>query len=209
MSPGYVELWVSARASAVTMVSPEGTVEMAMGASLDTGEEWTFLARMGDMQYVADLRPLGPRAAEIVSKDSRQRLAMYLGGQMSEQHLGLENMTRSVSTEARNGRKITLVTYTGTLRSQTKPVTQRIVFELDARSRRLLSIQKYAKLEGGAEELVGGTEKIEYDIPVPTSIRPQVGTVVPATARVEETATTLKLITSANGEDISTTEVPR
>ena len=218
MSPGYTELWVGPRAEAFTWVSSDGTVHATMGDNLDTGEVWSYSARMGGNMYVADMRPLGAKAEQIVRKSLVESLAMFVDGQLGlGRDLHLKNMTESVTTEVRNGREVNLVTYegdtnvryTGETEAQGRPVRVRYVYELEAASGRLLSYQRYASVPGVEEQLVGGSEIIEYGVPIPADLRPDLGPVVPATLRIEETPTTLKMIMSANGEDIANMEVPK
>ena len=218
MSPGYTELWVGPRAESATWVSSDGMVNATMGDNLDTGEVWSYSARMGGKMYVADMRPLGAKAERIVRKNLEETLAMFVNGQLGlGRDLHLKNMTESVTTEVRNGREVNLVAYegdtnvryTGETEAQGRPVRLRYVYELDAASGRLLSYRRYASVPGVDEQLVGASEVIDYDVPLPTDLRPDLGPLVPATLRIEETPTTLKMIMSANGEDIANVEVPK
>ena len=162
--------------------------------------------------YVADLRPLGEKAAEMVRKDSQQALSVFAKGLPlpSKVDLSLKNMTQSVTSETRDGREVKVVTFAGDKDHEGKVVRERYVYEIDATSKRMLSFKRYASIPGVKEELVGASEKIEFDVPMPADVRPRADPVIPATLRIEETATTLKMIMSAEGQDTGwVCEVPK
>jgi hypothetical protein len=211
MSPDRADQWVGPEVEAFTAVSPEGAITMSMGLNLGTGEVWSG-SEAGNI-YVANLRPLGTKGEEIGRKEVRESLALFAEGLLGRgaKFIHLKNLTESVTTETRDGRRVNVVTYAGDtpVVSGGQLVKERYVFDLDARSGRLLAYRRYASVPGVKEELVGGIEMIEYDVPVPTTPRPQVGTVLPATLRIEETADTLKLIMSAGDKYIMTIEVPK
>jgi hypothetical protein len=200
MSPGRVDVWASPRAWAITWMSADGTVTSSAGANLDTGEKWSFSARRDGNMYLADLRPLGPEAEETEGRKAWEWLADYLGAEVA-----WEDETASVVTEVRGGREVTILTR----RLSDDPTGLQDVYELDAASGLILSFHRYARLPDGREEVVGEAETIEYGASVPTDLRPDVGTVVPATVTVEETETGRSLVMSADGKEITRTDVPR
>ena len=161
--------------------------------------------------YLADLRPLGKQAEMIVKKDWEDQVRRF--GEQKLTGLGngltLGNMTQSVARTTHNGAPVEVVTFAGNVVQAGETYRERFDYTVEVESKRLLSVQQYAGRPGQETRLVGTPVEIEYDVPIPANLRPQVGTVVPATLRIEETATTLKLIMSASGQDISNIHLPK
>ena len=206
--PGVVDFWLSSRAIYGRGVTPNGTVVFSSGADADTREMWVY---SGDdkIRLVADLTPIADRAAEIISEASKLFRADQI---MKTAGKVYPDAKMSVATETRGGRKVAVVTVTGTLKTSPLRVSGRSVFVVDADSDRLLTMRQYAKTKGTHEQLVQVIERVDYDAALPPESRtvslPAGTKTVQATAGIEETAKTIALVVKS-GKHVLRFEVPR
>jgi hypothetical protein len=126
----------------------------------------------------------------------------------------IANVRESVETETRDGRKLSILTFTGTPKKPPQPgVTMRFVFEVDRKTEHLLAMRQYAKAKGTSEELIQAIDRVEYDVPVPArfaDFEPPAGTkTVTGKATIEETDDMLTLTMEADGAKASFGPVPR
>jgi len=188
MMPGRGEAWLSERASYWRQLAPDGSLEIAAAVNVDANEFW-YYGGDGRPRYVADLAPLGSRAVEIVAKQPE----MFCSDQII-QVLGVgpahENAEKTVEIEERDGREVAVVTVTYTLREKSPHVTGRFVLEMDAKTKRLLSMHQYAQADGAPEELISAVDKIEYNVAAPHELVAFEG--LPAGTTTEEATATIR-----------------
>jgi hypothetical protein len=208
MAPFPVDLWFTSRATYGRAVRPDGTVVFSSAADADTREMWVYI---GDdkIRLVADLTPIAERAAEVISVASK----LFRSDQiMKTVGKAYPDAKMSVVTETRNGRKVAIITVTGTLKTSPRRVTGRHVFVVDADTNRLLSMRQYARTESTKDELVSRIDRVEYDVPVPAEARtlevPEGTKTVRAVAAIEETKNTMA-VAIKSGKHVLRYEVPR
>jgi hypothetical protein len=159
------------------------------------------------------LRPLGAKAEAIIEKDlqHRSRGRQWLKPAEIANGLSLKNMTQSVTRTTRKGRLVDVVTVAGDIEQSGKDYRARHDYVVDVESRRLVSsaFHGYVGVHGQEPMLTGYTIECEYDLPIPVNLRPKVGAVVPATARIEETATSYSLTISAKGKKLWSRDYPK
>ena len=215
MQPGQFKAWLGMgdqTAMYFRDAMPDG--RLVSVASLDPrAGTWSVYDAAKQTQYLADLSPIAAKAAQVVTKAAQLfRDTMLTGAIMEMERNRFPDTKMSSSTGTRNDRKTTVVTLTFTARTSPKRVTQRIVFEIDADTNRLMTMRQYAQAEGSPEELVGDIEKVEYDVPVPAELgaltAPGGTRTVRAVATIEETAQAMSLVMKADGLYLRT-DVPR
>lgn len=208
MMPGPMDLWLSSRAIYMRALAPDGTVIFAGAADADTREIWAY-TRDEKTYLVGDLTPIADRAAGVISEASKlfrsDRIMQTIGKVFPDAKM-------SVATETREGRRVAVVTVTGTLKTSPRRVAGRNVFEVDAGTNRLLTMRQYAKAEGAQEQLVQTMDRVDYDVPMPAEGRtlevPEGTKTVRATPTIEETERTLGLALKS-GKHVLRYEVPR
>jgi len=205
MMPERFEFWVSDRAITMRTVAPDGTLVATSGLNLDTNEQWSYGAD-GGIRYTADLTPVAGPAAVFVSSVSHALLSGSIGQALSS---NLSDVRESVSTEVRDGRRVLVVTYAGTLKASRRRVTERFVLTIEEATERLIEMRQYAQAEGNPEELIGHSEVIEYDVPVPADLAPAGVAAVTATLEAEETEKVVRLIMKVGDKVIERAEAAR
>jgi len=208
MAPFPVDLWFTSRATYGRAVRPDGTVVFSSAADADTREMWVY---SGDdkIRLVADLTPIAERAAEVISVASK----LFRSDQiMKTVGKAYPDAKMSVVTETRDGRKVAIITVTGTLKTSPRRVTGRHVFVVDADTNRLLKMRQYARTESTRDELVSRIDRVDYDVPVPAEARtlevPEGTKTVRAVAAIEERKNTVALAIKS-GKYVLRYEVPR
>ena len=209
--PGYGEMWEGPRSEAMLSVT-EGRVVASQGLNLDTGEWWKW--EQGKPMYLADLRPLGAKAEAILEKNLQRqsRGGQWLKPADLATAASLKNETQSVTRTTRKGRLVDVVTVVGDAEQAGRTYRARHVYVVDVESKRLVSsssFDAYAGEHGQKPMLIAITIDAEYDLPIPANLRPKVGAVVPATAEMEEKATSYRLTISAKGQQIWSRDYPK
>jgi len=219
MMPGRAEVWVGMRGNEagtyMRYVTPDGRLRMAAASSINpnTGE-WWFYDYGKQTRYVADVTPIADKAGQVVAESAEMlRSKMLTGGIAAMLAERVPDLKKSVTYETRDGRKVAVVTITFTARTSPTRVTERMVTDVDAETKHLLSMRQYAQAEGAEEELVGAIDRVEYDVPVPADlaavVAPEGTKTVRGTASIEETEKVLSLVMKADGVEIVRTDVPR
>jgi len=204
---GRQEVWFSSRAMYAQFVGPDGEVTYAGGADLDAGQWWHY-TREDRTRWLGDLRPVAATAAEVVSAVPRilvsERMTELFGKK-------LRDAKETVTVETRDGRKVSIVTLTGTPTNAPRPgLTTRLVVEVDPETNHILTFRQYGKARGGEEQLVQAMDRVEYDAPFPShafSI-PEGTKTVKVPVLVEETKDTVSLVMKHEGHTVRF-EVPR
>ena len=209
MTPGHFEFWVSAGVMYGRVLAPDGVLMQAHAINPDTGEYWHYTAEEGTL-YVADITPISAQAAVVVANVSRM---IGSGSLRRVLDPAVDDVEESVSIETRDGRKVSVVTFTGTVTTSPRRVIGRFVCEVDAETNRLLTMRQYAQAEGAPEELVGAIDQMQYDVPAPADLAaftaPEGTKTVQATATIEETEHIISLNLRAEGARVCSTAAPR
>lgn len=151
--------------------------------------EWWYCSFDTHICYRADISEVMPEA-EIQLRYIREWAKKRLPLQPVNDLDFLSDRQESVETETRDGRKVAVITATGTFVRDPTPHAERHVFEVDMATNRLLTRKRFAKAEGSEEQLLESIS-VEYDVPVPGP--PKDAEVVEATARVEDLGEYFKL----------------
>jgi prepilin-type processing-associated H-X9-DG protein len=200
------------RAAYTRRIGADGVVLWAEGISLDTLEWWLYTTRPRHpalyedflyVLYVADLAPVEAEVADYLSRPDERRLHEWpytyrlhawpwmLAG-------GLDDQEVSVTRAIRDGREVTVVTFTGWETVWPKHevgaaveawrLSARNVLEVDAETDRLQDAYFHWQFEGGREQLVAHW-RAEYDGPMPAIMAelPDAGEIVEATVAVDDT----------------------
>ncbi len=152
-------------------------------------KEWWHCSLDTHICYRADTSEVMPEA-EIQLRYIREWAKKRLPLQPVNDLEFLSDKQESVEIETRDGRKIAVITITGTFVRDPAPHAERHVFEVDMATNHLLTRKRFAKAEGSEEQLLESIS-VEYDVPVPGP--PKDAEVVDATARVEDLGEYFKL----------------
>jgi hypothetical protein len=151
--------------------------------------EWWWCSFDTHICYRADISEVMPEA-QIQLRYTREWAKKRLPLQPVNDLEFLSDKHESVETEMRDGRKVAVITVTGTFVREPTPHAERHVFEVDMATNHLLTRKRFAKAEGSEEQLLESTS-VEYDVPVPGP--PKEAKVVTATARVVDLGEYFKL----------------
>ena len=199
------------RSAYTRRIGADGMVSWAEGVDLDTLEWWFYIGLYDlrypqddeDVLYVADLAPVEAEMADYLSRPDENRLhdwpfAYRLHAWPWALAGGLNDQEVNVTSATRDGREVTVVTFTGWkkvwpehtswTREEQWQILARNVLEVDAETDRLLDAYFYWQVEGGPEQLVARW-RVEYDAPMPTIMaeRPEASEIVEATVAVNDT----------------------
>ncbi len=197
------------RASYTRRIGADGVVSWAEAIDLDT-RQWWFYHRdplIGrDFLYVADLAPVEAEMAQYLSRPDENRLHDWpypyrlhawpwaLAG-------GLDDQEVSVTSGIRDGREVTVVTFTGWKQvlfvhepgmspreARQVALLARNVLEVDAETDRLRDAYFHWQFEGEPEQLVAHW-RVEYDASMPPMMAelPDAGEILEATVGVDDT----------------------
>jgi len=239
-TPRQNDMYLSSKAWCERIVLPDGTVRFWQTVDMDAGQ-WRIYSPVplsenhGSAQsafapdqstvYVADLAPLRAEAAAFL----RDGVTFFFESGSWAQLFGKESIlekTTTVSSEQREGRAFTVLTFTGldprsASRMKHGPlafpgeVHVRNVFVVDSQTNHLLSLEQYRRFENEAEVLVAKMARIEYNHPAPADLLalPPAATSVPATAELvqgSDNGTPLTALTmKVEGQDIRHIAVPK
>ena len=171
---------------------------------------WWLYARDKSALYQADLKPLGGKACEIITRLAEMIRASHLTEAMRPH---FPDAQQSVEIVRQDGGAVALVTVSYTTEANGVPVHVREVFEVDPETNHLFSSRKFARTGDGAEELVGAVDRVDYNLPLPASVDtsaiPEGTATVQATAGIEETSTTLALVMKVDGVELGRMDVLR
>jgi hypothetical protein len=204
LMPETAEMWYSANTRRVAMrMAIDGKLVDVLLIDLDAGVERYYFAEE-DSWYEADLTPVASQAAVVVA-------GMAKSGLPNSPIHGVDYLAdqqRTVQMETREGREIAVITCTGTNNGGDRPLIERHVFEVDMATKHLLCSTRYAKIEGGEEQVLDTVDHVDYDVPVPTDA-PANAPVAAATVRAEESDECRSLVLYADGKEIERSDVPR
>jgi len=207
LDPEQTELWDSVGEWGTARRDVDHGNMSTWGIDLDKREEWYYHSDAGIL-YVADLTPVLSQATAVV----RAKAEEGLHSEAARVPKYLRDIHESVQVETRDGRRIAVITYTGMNElapdALGRELAERYVFEVDMATNHLLSSKRYVRAEGSEEQLLETTDRVEYDVPIPTDI-PEGAKVVTATAEVEETDECRSLVMYADGEEIVRSDQPR
>jgi len=198
------------RATYTRRIRVDGAVSWAEGVDLDTLEWWFYDRFYGrhpqvdeDVLYVADLAPVEAEMADYLSRPDENRLhdwpfAYRLHAWPWTLAGGLADQEVSVTSATRNGRELTVVTFSGwkrvwpkhelgTIAEQWRLLARNVV-EVDAETNRLLDAYFYWQFENEPEQLVAHW-RVKYDAPMPAIMAelPEASEIVEATVAVDDT----------------------
>jgi hypothetical protein len=208
LQEGEIDLWVTSRKFCLLSRNNQ-VIDGATCMDAAAGEWWAFEAA-GKRLFLADLKPLGERAEEIIAKIGREFLNNQIIDTLVEEH---PEAKKSVEIVERDGKEIAVISTSHTAKTSPVKVTKRNIFEVDTATNRMLSVHQYAQAEGGPEELIARLDSIEYNTPVPSG-RAELGIpedveIVQATAEIRESDELVSIVLLVNGENIAHFDITR
>jgi prepilin-type processing-associated H-X9-DG protein len=200
-SAGSRSFYFSTHALYERRTRPDGILSWAQGLDVGEREWWCYFRNLETGEatlYVADLTPIEDAAADLLSRGVDFLMHSESWGEVLGNE-SLINARAGVTSEIRDNREVTILTFSGwkagmVLRQTDRPhltpaiFRARNVFELDTETSQLLGARYYEHLEDEPEQLMGVIDTVQYDSPVPAYMAavPEAGEIIEASALVEE-----------------------